>query len=466
MRALDTMRTRLPEPVKQSLSQLYAMIPLRWRMGKDYWQLKLFLQEAQWWELERIRAWQIHKLKEMVRYAYVNVPGYYALYRSAGVTPDDITALDDIRQLPFTTKELLRDNLREFTTRDTTAHRLAYVTTGGSTGIPFGFYHTEVNRWMENAFIHSGWEWAGWKLGETSAILRGAFIGSPHRFWQGYPVANELALSSYYLSEEIYPKYVEIIESHQPSHLQAYPSVATILADIILDHHDEGRLDFQIILLGSENLYDWQKEKIHQAFPKARLFSWYGHAEQTTMGSWCEKTEYLHVWPFYGWTEVLDEAGYEVEPGQAGEIVGTSFWNFGTPFIRYRTMDQARKLCWGCTACRRQFLVLEHIDGRLQEMIVTRTGRLISMTAINMHSDIFDHVRQFQFYQDTLGKVVFKVARKPAYDEQDTVKIYQELKRKLGNDTELAIVFVEEILRSQSGKFRFLEQKLPLRYSD
>jgi len=435
-------------------------------MGKEYWQLKSFLREAQWWDREHIEAWQLEKLKKMVRYAYEEVSGYYFLYRDADVKPDDIVSLADVRLLPFTSKELLRDNLEDFTAKDVPSWRLRYVTTGGSTGIPFGFYQTTTNEWMENAFMYSGWERAGWQLGDTSAVLRGAFVGSEEHFWDYDSVNRELLLSSYYLTEHTYPRYIQKIAEFLPRHLQAYPSAVTILADLILERGDVGRVDFQIILLGSENIYEWQEEKLRKAFPNSRLFGFYGHAEQVVLAPWCETMEKYHVWPFYGLVEILDEENREVSEGEVGEIVGTSFWNRATPFIRYCTMDRARKGAWGCEKCGRQFPVLSSIEGRLQEIIVTRTERYISMAAINMHSGVFDNVRQFQFYQDMPGKVAFRVVRKDSYTERDTAKIDRELKKKLGSDIDLEIAFVDEIPRTRRGKHRFLKQELNIRYGE
>ncbi|MFX0198873.1 MAG: hypothetical protein ACFFCW_22360, partial [Candidatus Hodarchaeota archaeon] len=249
----------IPDIVRKHIKKVYYRIPLKCRIGNRYWQIKRFLQKSQWWYKNRIEEWQLNRLREIVKYAYGNVPGYHSLYRAAGVKPKDIETLSDIKILPFVTKEMIRDNLEEFTSKAVPKGKRIYGTTGGSTGIPFGFYHTISDEIMEKAFMHLGWERAGWDLGDSCAILRGAFVGSEERYWDFAPDEKELLLSTYYLTEKSYDKYISKISEFRPVHLKGYPSAVTILADLILEKEDVGRINFKAILLGSENIYEWQK---------------------------------------------------------------------------------------------------------------------------------------------------------------------------------------------------------------
>jgi phenylacetate-CoA ligase len=449
-----------PKKIWSSVKQwIYSRTPIENRMGEEYWKLKDFLDGAQWWDQERILAWQINKMKEIVKHAYENTSGYNNLYREAGIKPDDINSVADVRFLPFTTKELIRDNLNEFTARNIPSRRRYYVTTGGSTGIPLGFYRTDINKWMEKAFMHIGWEWLGWKLGNISATLRGSFIGSENRFWEYNPTNNELLLSSYYLSDRTYIRYISKIIEFQPVNLRAYPSTATILADLVIKNKNIGDLNFELILLGSESIFDWQKKRIRKAFPNSRVFAWYGHSEQTILAPWCEKSETYHVWPYYGLSEILDSNDLPVNIGCVGEIIGTSFWNQGTPFIRYRTGDLAEYKGYSCSCCSRNFELLEDIVGRTHHTLISESGRTLPLVT-SWYVDIFSNVQQFQFYQDTPGKVVLKIVKKESYHYKDTIEIYNEVIRKLDEGFELNIVFVDEIPKTRRGKFHYLDQKL------
>ena len=88
------------------------------------------------------------------------------------------------------------------------------------------------------------------------------------------------------------------------------------------------------------------------------------------------------------------------------------------------------------------------------------------MTAINMHSKVFDNIKQFQFYQDKQGEVIFNIVRKKSYMDADTNYIRRELMKKLADDFLLTIRFVDDIPRTKAGKYRFLIQKMPVNVGD
>jgi len=459
-------KSLLPKCTHEFFKQnIYSILPLKYRMGRNYWRLRKFLDKAQWWDKEKILSWQYQKLKEIIEYAYHYVPGYHSLYQEAGVKPEDIRLFEDIKLLPFTTKELIRDNLKDFTTRDS-KQKISYMTTGGSTGIPFGFYWTSTNLWMEAAFIHESWQRVNWQVGDKNAVLRGLYIGNEKKFYAYKPHSKELYLSSYYLTEKNYCDYLTLMQRYKTHYLHAYPSSISNLANFVLENKTDTDFFPSVIFLGSENVYNWQLEKIQKAFPKAKLFAHYGQAEEVILAPWCQHERKYHVWPFYGYHEILNGRNEIIKEGEIGELIGTSFWSFGTPFIRYRTMDKAQKDKWGCCKCGRQFPLISVIEGRLQEVIISGTGRRISMAAINMHTNVFDHLYQFQFYQEKPGEIIFKIVPKSFYTEFDQVKIEHELLKKLGKDIKLFIQKVDKMEKTKSGKYRFLVQKLNVRDSD
>ncbi len=461
---LDRLLMRLPRPLQKGVREAVAWVPPSCRQSRIYRHWRGFLVQAQHWPAERIQQWQLEKLRRIIQHAITQTEGYRELYRRAGVGPEDVHSLSDLKLLPFTTKELFRDNLAAFTIPN---HHGRYTTTGGSTGIPLGFYEHPDMSHIERAFMHTGWGWAGWQLGQPSAVLRGGFVGTETAFSHFDRFNRELAFSSYFLTERTLAAYLERFRSSGIRILQAYPSSLNLLCGLMKEKRLEGKIPLELILLGSENVYDWQLARFSECFPQARLFAWYGHSERAVLAPWCEHTRQFHVWPFYGLAEVIGPDEGAVPEGEEGEIVATSLQQEITPIIRYRTMDRAVKGPAACSRCRRQFPILSRIAGRSHEVIMTRTGRFISMTAINMHDDIFEPLRQFQFRQDTRGEVTFRyVAKDVGLSELALAKIRQGLMVKLGTDMKLNLEQVSEIPRTKAGKFQFLDQHLRIEYGD
>lgn len=428
-------------------------------MGRRYWHWQRQLDRARAWTVEEVQAWQLRQLQSIVAHAYQYTPGYHALWDTAGVHPGDLRSLADLRRFPWTTKHTFQENLAAFTAKGRTGE---YITTGGSTGIPFGFYAPATERARENAFMYTAWESVGWRLGRINAVLRGGYVGSQERPWAYDRLHRRLLLSSYYLTERTLGHYLDVVGRFRPSVLQAYPSALDVLCRLLLAKGLAGRMPFELILLGSENVYDWQLARFQEVFPGATLFAWYGHSEQAAFAPWCPGSRLYHVQPLYGYVELLRDDGSETQEGEEGEIVATAFHNPCTPLIRYRTMDRAVRGPAVCEACGHRHLLFSRILGRSHELIVTATGRLISMTAINMHDDIFDPLRQFQFFQKERGKVVFRYVSKTPLTAPQEHRIRQGLLTKLGNDVELSLCPVAEIPRTRSGKLCFLEQRLSI----
>lgn len=431
--------------------------------NKYYCQWIKFLKSTEKWNLEKIKEYQFKNLKTIITYAYKNTSGYRKLFDQSGVCPKDLKTIDDIQKFPFVTKEEIRDNLEGFSTK---LKSREYITTGGSTGIPFGFYRDPVSFARELASKAYQYYRIGWKEGVRQMVFRGLPIETADHT-QFFPEFNELRCSSYYFIPEQMEIYRQKAWEYRPDFIKCYSSSGYLFAKYL---KESGKSFPKIkgVLCASENLYDFQKDLLSEVF-KCRIFSHYGHYELAVMAGFCENEDTYHVLPYYGYAELINKNGELVtKPGETGEIIATSFIMKGTPFIRYRTRDFAVLKDFSCQSCGRPYQVWDHIEGRLQEFIVTKSGRYISMTAMNMHDNIFDKIRQFQYYQDKKGKLEFHFISKEK--EELSVRELQAIKcqllKKLGSDVDLSFEKVSIIPLTSRGKLRFLLQKLELKYGD
>jgi len=390
---------------------------------KTFKEMYKFLQKSQWWSREQLEEYQLQQLGKLLNHAYKNVPYYKKVFDERGLKPKDIQDFKDLQKLPFLTKEIIQDNLNDLKARNYPADKFEYVTTGGSTGIPLGFYYERgVSRAREWAFMKTLWDRVGYHFRDKCVILRGNVVKSADKgkFWEYSLFGRWLILSSYHMTDENLPKYIEKIMRFKPKFIQAYPSAITILARFMRENNIEPFPTVKAILCGSENLYQWQRKLLEDVF-QCRVYSWYGHTEQAVLAGECEKSTYYHIFPEYGIVEIIGKDGKPVTAeNEIGEIVATGLNNFICPLIRYRTMDLAVPANGKCE-CGRDYPLLKKVEGRLQELVVAGDGSLIPLgpAIFGIHDAEWTKVKQIQFLQEKPGELIIQVVKGPSYSKAE-----------------------------------------------
>lgn len=233
----------------------------------------------------------------------------------------------------------------------------------------------------------------------------------------------------------------------------AYPSSAHAFAKFILANDASGPGNVRGVLLESENVYADQLADIEKAFG-ARVLAAYGHSEKTILAAQCEYSRNYHVWPTYGYFELVDSGGKSIrEAEQEGEIVGTGFINTVVPFIRYRTGDYATYVGEHCEACGREHTIIRDVKGRWpQGGLIAADGSVVSMTTLNVHDDTFRSIREYQFHQSTPGKAVLCVIPTTSLDEDEQRRIIANMNKRLQGQVVLDLEIRTELLKTARGK--------------
>jgi phenylacetate-CoA ligase len=452
---------RSPQWIKSLIGGLYGKIPLSVRYGKVYSKYAALLAESQWWPKEKIEEYQWRKIERLLKHGYENVPYYRRVFDEKSIKPRDIKDFDDFQKVPFLTKDIIRNNLESLVARNYPRSDRLYVTTGGSSGVPLGiYYHKGFSRTKELAFMTAQWSRAGYSIGDRLAVLRGNVVrnATTQNFCEYEPIKNRLILSSYHMIEENLPLYIEAINKFKTHFLHAYPSSLTILASYMKRANIKGFPSLKAILVGSENLYPWQMNLFTEVFQR-KLFFWYGLTEMCAFGGNCEYSNYYHIFPEYSYVELIEKHMSNDET--IGEIVGTTFDNDIMPLIRYRTMDYAVPLDAKCD-CRRNYKLLAKVIGRKQEFFVDITGAPITFTC----SDdalwgVKDKINAYQYVQYKAGEVELNIEPINTLDGADIENIKTAFCRFYPR-FEIEIKLVEHIPRTESGKFRYLVQEMPI----
>jgi phenylacetate-CoA ligase len=452
-----------PPLLKSTLGRGLGLIPPAWLLGKSFRANRKFIRDAQWWSAERSREYQLNKLREILKLAYEKTEFYRRMFDSVGFRPGDIRTIDNMNQLPTIDKYGVIENFSDMCTKSVMAGDVEYGATAGTSGVPLHFYMNADRSATEYSYLVVGWERAGYKLETPMGVLRGRIVQPElNGFRYEYdPIFRHHYYSSFHMSDKDMARYLEHIATIGPCFLHVYPSTIAALARFILRNGTHAPKNIKGIIAESEIVYPDQQQMVEEVFG-CRYFSSYGQSEKLVLAAGCEKSDDYHVWPTYGYFELLDDGDNPVTtPGRRGEIVGTGFINTVMPFIRYRTGDWATYVGERCQACGREHTLIRDIRGhRTQEVLIAADGSEISWAALNMHDDTFLHVRQFQFMQETPGQAVLRILPADGFGEDDVNRIHRNLGRKLDRRLDFTIELVESISLSARGKAIYVDQRI------
>ena len=409
-----------PHFVRRMAGVLLRPVPQPWLLGRNFRQHLAFIHEAQWWPEDRWREYQVEQLHHILTLAYEKTRYYRMAFEQAGFEPHDMRQPEDLQGLPLIDKDTLREHMDDMLAIPKHAPAVDYTSTGGSSGIPIQFYIGRDRSSIEYAYMVAGWERVGYRLGSKLAVFRGNVfpLGGGHKY---DAILKAHQYNNFVMSPDNLAFYFQHLRTIGPCFLHVYPSSAMTLARYAAAEGIAPPENIQAILSGSETIFAKERRFVEKVFGR-RYYSWYGHSEKLVMAAECEHSKDYHVYPTYGYFELLDYNGLPVtEPGKLGEIVGTGFINKVIPFIRYRTGDYAEYVGAKCTACGREHPIIRKVTGRWpQGELIASDGSAISMTALNLHNDAMRRVKQYQFFQEFPGEAVLRVIPLPGFGEEDT----------------------------------------------
>ena len=320
----------------------------------------------------QIEALQLERLQATVQHC-MNSPFYRKRFEEAGLKPEDIKTLDDIRRIPFTTKQDLRDTypfgmasvpLRECTRLHSSS---------GTTGTPTVILHTQKD--LE--------EWAAqvarnlWMVGlRPDDVFQnssgyGMFTGGLG-FQYG---AERLGMLTIPAAAGNSIRQIKFITDFGTTALHAVPSYVTRLYEVMQSMGVDPRRDtrLKVLAIGAEPHSEEQRRRIEEMMG-VKAYNSFGMSEMCGpgVGFECQEQNGLHFWEDYYIVEIVDPETLEPVPdGEIGELVLTSLCREAMPLLRYRTRDLTRVLGRTCP-CGRNHVRIDRMRGRSDDMMVLR----------------------------------------------------------------------------------------------
>ena len=334
------------------------------------------LMKSQWKPYEELRELQDRKLRAIIKYAYENVPLYHQKFDSAEIQPEDIKTVDDLPKLPITTKQEVRDNFPDkIVARGIDIKKCWLSHTSGSTGIPLTVAYDEEAEDYEKAVALRPNLSCGQRLFDKWIGFTDPRHIGKKKWFQRFGLFNPVEFS---LFEEI-EKQISVLKERGPDILEGYPSHIYLLAKRINQEGIEIRP--RIVFTTAELLEAQTREYIQSTF-NAVVYDQFGGVELGRTAWECPAHSGYHIDVEAVVMEFVKDRK-QVLPGESGEIIYTSLYNYAMPLIRYAVGDVGVPSHEKCP-CGRGLPLMKVIEGRRDDFLVRSNGTIVSPITMDL----------------------------------------------------------------------------------
>lgn len=361
--------------------------------------------------------------------------------------PNTITDIAQVKEFPLLEKvDVILGPPEKFLSQKACKPLTIKRTTGGTSGISLDVFYQLHDILHYHQVANFAFGLIGKKL--TVAQLRG---NKPGRGKICQKVGPIFLLSSYQLNDQNLDTYIKVLTDHHISCLHVYPSSITILARLIKRRYGSLCLpDLKGIIASSEIFSREDKQLVKDAFGGVKLVDFYG------LNELCCAAVAVDMEPFsffqdYGYVEFVDTGQVTPSGNKIAQIVATSIMNKTMPLIRYATQDHVEIDPDGQVVA---------ILGRTSDFLVNAHGQLTPCIFVNRDIS-FRHVVNFQYYQDTPGRLVFRVVTDGKFDAEDEQNLLTDLRQSF-LDLETVVEVVDAVEKTKIGKQKRLIQLLDL----
>jgi phenylacetate-CoA ligase len=320
-------------------------------------------------ELEQL---QLERLESTLNRVYLNVPFYRKQFDAVGFNPDDLRSLDDLRKLPFTVKNDLRDyypyGLFAVPLREVVRVHASSGTTGMSTVV--GYTRNDIKTWSN--LVARILTATGVTADDVVQIAfnYGLFTGA---FGLHYG-AERVGASVIPMSSGNTKRQIKLMQDFKTTALVSTPSYAMLIADTMIEMGiNRNALSLKYGLFGAE---PWSEAMRREIQDKLKIIATDNYGLSEVMGPGvsgeCQERNGLHIAEDHFLVEVVDPATLTpVKPGETGELVITTLTKEAFPMIRYRTRDLTRIIEERCP-CGRTLHRMARVMGRTDDMLIIR----------------------------------------------------------------------------------------------
>lgn len=444
-----------PSFIKNLFSSAYGL-NARFKRYGDYYQKWLnYLEKSQYFTNE-----ELIRIRDEFAIDFINKSLAFNEFYKKNYEVQEIKTIEDISNLPILDKNTVKENLNLLIDK-----RLKKVITShssGTTGSSIIFPLTTECFQREYAFRSLHYLWSGVDLRKKPKIatFSGHPVSNPNSkkppFWAYDYVNNWLLFSSYHLSEDLVHYYIEELVKFNPVLIHGYPS-SVYLISLAFKKYGKKLSNLKSIYTASETLMDFQRKAIEDAF-QIKVYNWYGNSEMCANIVECDKGS-LHLKYEHSFVEILNEINQQCKSGEKGRLICTGFGNPAFPLIRYDIKDEViiseKQQC----PCGRGGLLIKEVIGRIEDYIITPSGRKIGRLDHLFKDTLF--IKEAQIYQGKIDEIELRVVTENnKIHPDDEKKIWQEIRLRFSDEMNVKIVPQKKIERGPNNKFKFIVSEL------
>ena len=418
---------------------------------------------AELWSRDQIEHTQLTRLKATV--AHVRKSEFYRRrLDEAGVTPESITSLDDIRRIPFTTKQDLRDQYPTGLLCVPRSEIVRMHCSSGTTGSPVAICHTQndINCWAD--LMARCLYMVGVRRDDVFQNMSGYGL-----FTGGLGIhfgAERLGCMTIPAGPGNSRRQIKLAKDFRTTVAHILPSYALILGEHLRNMGEDPR-DFplRIAVVGAEPYTVEFRRRIEELFDM-KAYNSYGLSEMNGPGVAfeCQNQNGLHVWEDAYLPEIVDpKTGEPVPDGEMGELVLTTLRKQGAPLIRYRTHDLTRIIPGDC-ACGLKHPRIDTLTGRTDDMVKVKGCNMFPAQIEEVIAFTDGASSEYQVMIEAIdGRDVLTVLFETPLEGEDKEKCEQELallfKAKIGCTPEAKGVSMGELPRSVKKTKRIFDSR-------
>ncbi len=440
---LDTLNRRIVQPLVAA------------KRGSRHLRHLAELERSQFDTAQQLRARQLTMLKAQLNHAFATVPYYQRTWAAAGVHPSDLITLADLAHFPILPKSDVRTRAIELHSGACRASAVRIKTTSGSTGIPLTIRLDEAGAQWKTACTLRADQWSGWRLGQRVAKVWGnpeyRHFGLRGRLTNAL-VDRAVYLDTIGLTSERIGAFARTLRRHRPGMIFGHAHSLYLLACALKKSKIDDIRPNGIVSTAMP-LHDWQRVVIEDVFGVPAT-NRYGCEEVSLIACQCERHAGLHVAAESVYTEVDGKAT------GTGKLLITDLSNAAMPLIRYEIGDVVTLSDAPC-ACSRGLPLIDKVEGRDADFVVTPSGSLIS--GISLTENFALHIRgaaQVQIIQETTTHLRVRLVKDDSFDDASHRQLAKLVLDTFGPTMRFDVEFLDVIPQEPSGKYRFCISKV------